>query len=36
MSTIITQANYGNFVVELFRNDLCYKCTYGPELERFL
>lgn len=29
MSTIFTEANYENSVIELFRNDLGYEYVYG-------
>ena len=34
MSTIFTEANYENSVIELFRNDLGYEYVYGPDIER--
>ena len=34
MSTIFTEANYENSVIELFRNDLVYEYVYGPDIER--
>ena len=32
MSTIFTEANYENSVIELFRNDLGYEYVYGPDI----
>lgn len=36
MSTIFTEANYENSVIELFRNDLGYEYVYGGYRKRFL
>lgn len=34
MSSLYTEANYENSVIELFRNDLEYEYVYGPDIER--
>lgn len=34
MSTNFTEADYENSIIELFRNDLGYEYTYGPDVER--
>lgn len=34
MPGLYTEADYENSVIELFRNDLGYEYTYGPDIER--
>ena len=34
MSSIYTEADYENSIIELFKNDLGYEHTYGPDIER--
>ena len=34
MPGLYTEADYGNSVIELFRNDLGYEYAYGPDIER--